>query len=84
MSAWNSKAGDAIVGEVTSGTFGPTLQKSIAMAYVDADRAAVGTELAVDLKGTPNPAKVVPLPFYKRSGQSAVGSGQGGKLKNED
>jgi aminomethyltransferase len=74
------KADDATVGEVTSGTFGPTLQKSIAMAYVDADRAAVGTELSVDLKGTPNAAKVVPLPFYKRSsGQSAVGSGQAGK-----
>src|SRR4051794_32613694 len=62
------RAGDATVGEVTSGTFGPTLQKSIALAYVDADRSAVGTELTVNLKGTPNPAKVVPLPFYKRSG----------------
>ena len=37
------------------------------MAYVDADSSAVGTELSVDLKGTTNPAKVVPLPFYKRS-----------------
>ena len=55
------------VGEVTSGTFGPTVQKSIALAYVDADLAAVGTQLAVDLKGTSNPAKVVPSPFYKRA-----------------
>lgn len=60
------KSGEAVVGEVTSGTFGPTVQKSIAMALVDADRANVGTELAVDLKGTMNAAKVVPLPFYKR------------------
>jgi aminomethyltransferase len=55
-----------VVGEVTSGTFGPTLQKSIAMAYVDSGKTAVGTELSADLKGTMNPAKVVALPFYKR------------------
>ncbi len=54
------------IGEVTSGTLSPTLQKSIAMAYVDSDRAAEGTLLAADLKGTVIPAKVVKLPFYKR------------------
>jgi aminomethyltransferase len=54
------------VGEVTSGTFGPTLQKSIAMAYVDAAHAAPGTLLSVDLKGTEAAAKVVKLPFYKK------------------
>jgi aminomethyltransferase len=54
------------IGEVTSGTFSPTLQKSIAMAFVDAAHAEVGTTLAADLKGTLNPAKVVPLPFYKK------------------
>ncbi|HEX8913940.1 MAG TPA: glycine cleavage system aminomethyltransferase GcvT [Humisphaera sp.] len=59
--------GGAAVGEVTSGTFSPTLQKSIALAYVDANLSAVGTQLSVDLKGTGNPAKIVPLPFYKRS-----------------
>src|SRR5207249_4170482 len=61
------KQGDTVVGEVTSGTFGPTVQKSIAMAFVDANRTAIGTDLSVDLKGTLNPAKVVALPFYKRS-----------------
>jgi aminomethyltransferase len=54
------------VGEVTSGTFSPTLQKSIAMGYVDANLASEGTPLDVDLKGSLNPAKVVKLPFYKR------------------
>ncbi len=54
------------VGEVTSGTFGPTLQKSIALAYVDVGHSAEGTPLSVDLKGTANPARVVKLPFYKR------------------
>ena len=55
------------IGQITSGTFSPTLQKSIAMAFVDAPLTTEGTELAVDLKGTINPAKIVKLPFYKRS-----------------
>jgi aminomethyltransferase len=57
----------AVVGEVTSGTLSPTLGKSIALAYVDANLTAEGTELQADLKGTANPAKVVKLPFYKRN-----------------
>jgi aminomethyltransferase len=60
------KSADAIVGEVTSGTFSPTLQKSIAMAYVDAPLAIEGTALTADIKGSLTPAKIVKLPFYKR------------------
>jgi aminomethyltransferase len=56
-----------IVGEVTSGTLSPTLGKSIAMAFIDSNHATEGTQLQADLKGTLNPAKIVPLPFYKRS-----------------
>jgi aminomethyltransferase len=59
--------GGLVIGEVTSGTFGPTVQKSIAMAFVDAAHTAEGTLVDVDLKGTVNPAKVVKLPFYKRA-----------------
>jgi aminomethyltransferase len=58
--------GGKVVGEVTSGTFSPTLQKSIAMAFVDSG-IAEGAEVAADLKGTLNPAKVVKLPFSNRS-----------------
>ena len=54
------------IGQVTSGTYSPTLQKSIAMAQVDSALTTEGTEVAVNLKGTINPAKVVKLPFYKR------------------
>jgi len=54
------------IGEITSGTFGPTVQKSIATAYVDAASAGEGTSLNVDLKGSMNPARVVKPPFYKR------------------
>ena len=53
------------VGFVTSGTHSPTFDKAIAMAFVDAARTAVGTALAVDVRGKPSPAKVVKLPFYR-------------------
>jgi aminomethyltransferase len=55
------------VGTVTSGTFGPTLQKAIAMAYVEPGLAAAGTALAVDVRGRPESARVVALPFYRRA-----------------
>lgn len=58
--------GDEAVGAVTSGSFCPWVEKSVAMAYVKPSHAAVGTPLDVDIRGTPTPATVVPLPFYKR------------------
>ncbi len=59
-------AADKPIGLVTSGTFAPTLQKAVAMAYVDPSQAAIGTRLAVDVRGKPESATVVPLPFYCR------------------
>lgn len=55
------------IGEITSGTFSPTLQKPIAMAYVAPAHSAVGTELNVDIRGTLEAARVVKLPFYSRT-----------------
>jgi aminomethyltransferase len=54
------------VGQVTSGTFSPTFNRPLAMAYVAAECAAVGTQLNVDIRGREEPARVVPLPFYRR------------------
>lgn len=59
--------GDRLVGTVTSGTFSPTLEQSIAMAYVDRDVAGLGTALEVDLRGRREAATIVGLPFYKRA-----------------
>lgn len=56
----------ANIGQITSGTFSPTLEKPIAMAYVPPEYAAVGAELAVDIRGTVEQARVVKLPFYSR------------------
>jgi aminomethyltransferase len=58
--------GDEIVGEVTSGTYSPTFDRPIAMAYVRPTASAVGTRLAVDIRGTQHATVVVPLPFYER------------------
>jgi len=60
-------ANDQPIGRVTSGTFSPTLNRPIAMAYVDRAQAAAGTELIVDIRGAREPARVVELPFYKRA-----------------
>ena len=54
------------VGTVTSGSFAPTLQKTIAMGYLSPADSAVGTELAIDVRGRLEPARVVKLPFYSR------------------
>jgi aminomethyltransferase len=55
-----------IVGQVTSGSFSPTLDRPIAMAYLDASIASAGAILDVDIRGTTVPATIVPLPFYKK------------------
>ena len=54
------------VGELTSGTIGPSLNKTIGMGYVPPDYAKVGTALEVDIRGRKMGATVVSLPFYKR------------------
>ncbi|MCE9564857.1 MAG: glycine cleavage system aminomethyltransferase GcvT [Planctomycetes bacterium] len=54
-------------GTITSGSFCPWLDKSIAMAYIRPELASVGTPLDVDVRGSTLNATVVPLPFYKRT-----------------
>lgn len=57
---------DQEVGIVTSGSFSPTLGKSIALAYVPTAYAKSGTEVAVLIRKKPQPATVVKKPFYRR------------------
>ncbi len=56
------------VGRVTSGTFSPTLGKPLAMALVEPTAARDGLRLTLDVRGHEEPARVVPLPFYRRAG----------------
>ncbi|HQK99129.1 MAG TPA: glycine cleavage system aminomethyltransferase GcvT [Smithellaceae bacterium] len=58
--------GSREIGVVTSGTFSPTLQKAIGLAFLDSSSAAPATPLAVRIREHEIPAKIVPLPFYKR------------------
>ena len=65
-------AGDAqpgaVIGEVTSGTFSPTLNRSIALARV---QSGTGTKVLVDIRGKPHAARVVKPPFV-RDGKALI------------
>ncbi len=53
------------IGEVTSGTSSPTLEKSIGMGYVHKEFASIGSELLIVMRNKKFPAKVIKLPFIK-------------------
>jgi aminomethyltransferase len=60
--------GDQLIGEVTSGTFSPILQRGIALAYLwPGDVADIGSEVEVDIRGRRGRATVVRTPFVDRS-----------------
>ena len=52
-----------VVGQVTSGLLSPTLNRPVALAYVQPDYALVGTELFAMVRGKPVPMKVAATPF---------------------
>ena len=58
--------GGQVVGEITSGSWSPTLGEAIALAYVPAALSKLGSELAVQIRGREEPAVVVKRPFYRR------------------
>ena len=60
-------AGDRRSGTVTSGTQSPTLGVPIAMADVAPEDGEPGTMLEVEIRDARVPARVVPLPFYRRN-----------------
>jgi len=52
-----------VIGEITSGGFGPTVGGPVAMGYVRADLAKVGRPLQLMVRGKALPAKVAAMPF---------------------
>ncbi len=54
----------AEVGQVTSGSYGPSVDRYIGMGYVPAALGAVGSEFEVEVRGRPQKARVVKTPFY--------------------
>lgn len=59
--------GGTLVGEITSGGFGPSVNGPVAMGYVAKDFAKPGTQLSLMVRGKALPARVVPLPFVPNS-----------------
>ena len=53
----------AVIGRVTSGGFGPSVGRPIAMGYVETAYAEEGTSIGLTVRGRELPAKVVSLPF---------------------
>jgi aminomethyltransferase len=56
--------GGAEVGQVTSGSYGPSVDRYIGIGYVPVTLAAVGSELEVQVRGRGQKARVVKTPFY--------------------
>ena len=60
-----------IIGRITSGGFGPSINAPIAMGYAESAFAIDGTEIDLIVRGKAMPARVAPMPFvphsYKRA-----------------
>jgi aminomethyltransferase len=59
------------VGAVTSGSFGPSVERGIGMGYVPADLAAVGSGLDVEIRGRTEAARVARTPFHPSRAKKA-------------
>jgi aminomethyltransferase len=60
-------AGGEPAGIVTSGTFSPSLELGVGLAYVRADLAEPGIEIEIDVRGKRRPARVASKPLYKKA-----------------
>ena len=58
--------GGRTIGKVTSGSYAPFLKRSIGFASLPSEYAAVGRKIAIDIRGTPAAAEIVPAPVYRR------------------
>jgi aminomethyltransferase len=67
-------ADEVQIGEVTSGTFSPTIQRGVALAYLSpAERFEPGAEVHIDVRGRVGPARVVKPPFVERNPRGREG-----------
>ena len=58
---------DKNIGEITSGTFGPSVQAPVAMGYVENSFSKINTKIFLEVRGKKYPASISNLPFYKKS-----------------
>lgn len=59
--------GNQVVGQITSGTLSPTLNKAIALGYVPYNYSKIGQKLNVEIREKLYPAVIVKKPFYRHS-----------------
>jgi aminomethyltransferase len=55
------------IGKITSGTFGPSINASVAMGYINYESSGIGNKIKLEVRGKKHDAKVTALPFYKKS-----------------
>ena len=55
------------IGKITSGTFGPSVERSIAMGYVENNYSSINTKVFLEVRGKKVVANVCNLPFYKKN-----------------
>ena len=58
---------DVNIGEITSGTFGPSVNGPVAMGYVENEFSKKNTKVFLEVRGKKYPASICSLPFYKKS-----------------
>ena len=58
---------ELVIGEVTSGTFGPSVSGPVAMGYVEKEFSKKDTKVFLEVRGKKHPANICGLPFYKKS-----------------
>jgi aminomethyltransferase len=58
---------ESLIGEITSGTYGPSVNGPIAMGYVDDEFSKKDTKVFLEIRGKKYPANICGLPFYKKS-----------------
>ena len=58
---------DVYIGEITSGTFGPSVNGPVAMGYVENEFSKKDTKVFLEVRGKKHPASICSLPFYKKS-----------------
>jgi len=55
------------IGEITSGTFGPSVQGPVAMGYIENSFSKTNTKVFLEVRGKKHLASISNLPFYKKS-----------------
>ena len=64
---YNLLSQDKVVGSITSGSWSPSLQEPIALAYVPTQISKVGTSLEIEIRGMKYEAEIVKRPFYRKT-----------------